>query len=147
MNLLILNGPRDSRADKYPSYRGTYRAHPTYCDSLPSDHEINQLFFWFLDEGGESGVVHNLAKALRYVELLNQHPLPGYGPFEVVEVTDRDAPAQAGGRLLGFDLSSGYNNSLLSSQLELRSGINVLPEPGGVLVELAHRFYAPHLVS
>lgn len=27
------------------------------------EHEINQLFFWFLEEGGELGVVHRLRRA------------------------------------------------------------------------------------
>jgi hypothetical protein len=145
MNLLILNGPRDPRAAKYPSYRGTYRAHPTYCDALPNDHEINQLFFWFLEDGGELGLVHDLAKASRYVELLNQNPLPGYKQFEIVEVTSPDSPQQAGGRLLGFDLSAGYNSSLLWWGLEPQLEPNAVREPIGELVDLAYRYYAPRL--
>jgi hypothetical protein len=35
MKLLILNGPPDARAAKYPLYRGTCRAHPAYCELLP----------------------------------------------------------------------------------------------------------------
>jgi len=145
MKLLILDGPRDPRAAKHPSYRGTYRAHPTYCDALPNDHEINQLFFWFLQEGGELGVVGDLAKALRYVELLSQNPLPGCGRFEVVEVTSTDDPIQSGGNLLGFDHSAGYNNSLLWWGLEPQPEMNTALEPIRELVGLAFRFYAPHL--
>jgi hypothetical protein len=161
MNLLILNGPRDPRAAKYPSYRGTYRAHPTYCDALPNDHEINQLFFWFLEDGGELGVVHDLAKASRYAELLNAHLKafnPAFTHFEIVEVRDGGESSQARSQLLGFDLSAGYNSSLLWWGLETEakvavsvaqtadpSRVGIFPEPILELYNLLHRFYAPQL--
>jgi hypothetical protein len=112
MNLLILNGARDPRAAEYPQYRGTYRAHPTYVDSAASDDEVNQLFFWFLEEGSELGLVHDPAKALRYASLLNES-LDATQRFEVVEVTSGAALPQVGVEFLGFDLSAGSNNSLL----------------------------------
>src|SRR5439155_26446134 len=112
MKLLILNGPRDPQPIQNPLYRGTYRSHPTHCDALPDDHEINKLFFWFLEEGGELGVVHNLSKALRFAELLNSY-FAGRQHFEVIEATEGDSTPESGGALLGFDLSAGYNNSLL----------------------------------
>src|SRR5215472_4294200 len=156
MNFLILNGPRCPRAAAYPHYRGTYRAHPTCCEGLPEDSEINKLFFWFLEEGGELGVVHDLSKALRYVELLNAYPLPGYSHFEVVEVTGGDEAPQVGGELLGFDVSSGYNNSLLwwwqpATQPKAIASVEgngdtspsatTFPEPVRVLSALIKRFY------
>jgi hypothetical protein len=52
----ILDGPRNPRNRECPQYRGTYRTHPTYCDAPPEDDEINTLFFWFLEAGGESDV-------------------------------------------------------------------------------------------
>jgi hypothetical protein len=55
MNLLILSGYRAPRTAAYPQYRDIYRAHPNYLDSVPREDEINQLFFWFLEEGGELG--------------------------------------------------------------------------------------------
>lgn len=122
MKLLIVDGPRDPRAAECPSYRGTYRAHPTYCDSLPADHEINSLFFWFLQTGGELGVVEDLKKALRFAELWNTQ-LEGRETFEVVEVTDGDSGPESTGAFMGFDLSAGYNNSLL--WCGLKSGVRL----------------------
>lgn len=163
MKLLILNGPRDPRAAAFSHYRGTYRAHPTYCEALQKDHEINNLFFWFLREGGETGLVHDLTKALRYAELLNMHLSefnPGFAHFEVIEVTDGDTHGDAKGRLMGFDLSAGYNNSLLwwwgqgtepnaatsvGQTGNTPPGISTFPKPILVLDDLIHRFYAPEL--
>jgi hypothetical protein len=124
---------------------GTYRAHPTYFEPLPSDHEINQLFHWFLEEGGEIGVVHDLRKAMRYAQLLNQFAT-GIKQFEVIEVTDGEA-SRIGFELLGFDLSAGYNNSLLSWGLESQPGVSGLSEPIRELVDLVCRFYGPRLNS
>ena len=145
MKLLILNGPPDARAAKYSLYRGTYRAHPTYCELLPRDHETNSLFFWFLQEGGELGVVNDLAKARRYTQLLNQHFSSGPKHFELVEVTDETTSPLTGGQLLGFDLSAGYNNSLLWWGLEPQPGLETIPEPIRELVGLVYRCYAPQL--
>jgi len=68
---------------------------------------------WFLEEGGELGVVRDLSNALRFAELWNTRLKPE-DRFEVVEVVDGDANPKGNGYFLGFDLSSGYNNSLLS---------------------------------
>jgi hypothetical protein len=124
MKLLILDGPRDPRC-KCPNYRGTYRAHPTFCDALPENDEINRLFFWFLEVGGELGVVDDLDKALRFAALWNNQTAR-QGHFEVVEVTAGTAVPESGGKFLGYDLSAGYNNSLL------RSGLKSGTRPGTV---------------
>jgi|SRR5215472_2143818 len=154
MNFLILNGPRCPRAAAYPHYRGTYRAHPTCCEGLPEDNEINKLFFWFLEEGGELAVVHDLNKALRYAKLLNDYPLARRSHFEVVEVTGGDEPPHVGGELLGFDVSSGYNNSLLwwwqpatqpGATASVSPSPTTFPEPIQVLHNLIQRHYAPQL--
>jgi hypothetical protein len=144
MNLLILDGPRDHRAGNNPLYRGTYRAHPTHCDELPDDHEINRLFFWFLEEGGELGVVRDVSKALRLTELWNAR-LPEKDRFEVVEATDGNTRGQSTGKFIGFDLSAGYNSSLLSSGLKQFLGVSQLAEPIRELWDLASRHYAPQL--
>lgn len=146
VKLLILNGPRDPRAANYPSYRGTYRAHPTYSDLFPEYHEINRLFSWFLDEGGELGVVQDTQRALRFAELLNRHS-PGSEHFEVVECTDGDALPQSGGALLGYDLSAGYNNSLLWWQLRPPPGVASLALHVQEFYELLCRHYGPQLNS
>ncbi|SRR6266436_2059750 len=161
MKILILNGPRTPRAASNLRYRGTYRAHPTYCDALPESHEINEHFFWFIEEGGESGVVHDLTKASRYVELLNAHLIefnPPFTHFEIVEACGGGESSQSRGQLLGFDLSAGYNNSLLWWGLETEakvalsevqtvdaSRVGIFPEPILELYNLVQRFYAPHL--
>jgi hypothetical protein len=163
MKLLILNGPRDPRAAAHPHYRGTYRAHPTYCEAVQADHEINKLFLWFLEEGGESDLVHDLTKASRYAELLNIHLSefkPAFAHFEVIEVKDGDNPGNTEGRLMGFDLSAGYNDSLLwwwGLPTQPRPAASVgqtgntspststFPKPILVLDDLIHRFYAPQL--
>jgi hypothetical protein len=144
MNLLILDGPRDHRAGNNPLYRGTYRAHPTHCDELSDDDEINKLFFWFLEEGGELGVVRDVSKALRFAELWNERLPPKYG-FEVVEVTEGNMRPQNTGKFVGFDLSAGYNNSLLSSGLRQSLGVSQLVEPIRDLWDLVGRHYAPQL--
>lgn len=129
-----------------PHYRGTYRAHPTHSDNEPDDCEINQLFFWFLQEGGELGIVHDHRKAQRFAELWNAR-LHKDQSFEVVEVTDGISKPESDGMFLGFDLSSGYNNSLLSWGLRQFSGIYELPEPTRELCGLLSRHYAPQLNS
>jgi uncharacterized protein with NRDE domain len=124
MNLLILNGPCCRGAN--PQYRGTYRARPTYCDDASSQDEINLLFSWYLMEGGESGVVHDLAKAGRFAELSNIRL--DRENFEVIEVTHAGVSAQSGGISLGFDLSAGFNNSLLWWGLKYDGSIDTLRE-------------------
>lgn len=143
MNLLILDGPRDPRSSNNPQYRGTYRAHPSHCDNLSDDQEINKLFFWFLEEGGESGVVRDVTKALRLAQLWNARLKENR--FEVVEIADGDMHSQSSGIFMGFDLSAGYNNSLLSSGLKQFLGVNQLREPIRELWDLVSRHYAPQL--
>jgi hypothetical protein len=143
MNLLILNGARTPRAAKNSQYRGTYRAHPTYLNSAGDEDEVNQLFFWFLEEGGELGLVHDPVKALKYAALLNER-LGGTSRFEVVEATKGDAVPQAGVEFLGFDLSAGCNNSLLwwwGPEAPMARG--ALPEAIHELGNLIHRCYGP----
>ncbi len=145
MNILILNGARDPRPGYNPLYRGTYRAHPSHHDQLPDEHEINQLFFWFLEEGGELGVVRSVAKALRFAELWNAHLKEKRDRFEVVEVTDENTHCESKGTFIGYDLSAGYNNSLLSWGLKSIVGSNRVAEPIEELYDQLGRHYAPQL--
>lgn len=111
MNLHIVNGPAvpDWSA---PRYRGPRRREPYYCNELPADSEINKLFVdWYIEEGGESGIVHDLAKAVHYAKLCTEH-FRGRS-FEVIESTEADALPDAGGRFLGYDLLYHSANSLL----------------------------------
>jgi hypothetical protein len=143
MNLLLLNGPSSPEPNRNPLYRGTDRAHPTYCHSLPERHEINKFFFWFLEEGGELGVVHDLEKAERYAQLLRMH-VKGQS-FEVIEVVDEGAAPSCGSQFLGFDLSAHYNISLLRWGLKSLPALNQLPEAIHNLCELINRCYGPQL--
>ena len=145
MNILILNGPPDPRPGHNPLYRGTSRVHPSHCDQLLDSHEINQLFFWFLEEGGELGVVRNVDKALRFAELWNAHLKERRARFEVVEVTDENTRCESNGTFIGYDLSAGYNNSLLRSGLKSIAGANRVAEPIEALFDLINRHYAPQL--
>lgn len=144
MKLLILDGPRHPGPNYSPTYRGTARRHPSHCDAVPDDHEINKLFFWFLEEGGELGVVRDVPKALRLAELWNAR-LPKEGRFEVVEVTDANTPPESSGLFLGFDLSAGYNNSLLEWGLKTFAAVSRLPMPIREFSGLVSRHYAPQL--
>jgi hypothetical protein len=104
------------------------------------------LFSWFLDEGGELGVVHNQAKAQRFAQLWNQHQ-PVTDRFEVVEVTDGELAPATRGTLIGFDISAGYNYSLLSWGLDIPSSASKLDWRVRDLSELLCSHYAPLLNS
>jgi hypothetical protein len=92
-------------------YRGTDRITPYYVDGLPDDHPVNQAFFWYCDEGGELGVVHDLARARNLVELYRALETSQY--FEIIQLVDWSEGDLDLEKLLGYDLSAGYNYSLL----------------------------------
>ena len=110
-NLLILGGPCYPTRKPNPSYRGTFRMSPSYFESLSEDSQPNQLFMWFLEEGGELGIVHDVQKAKELCVYSNTYSTSGL--YEVVETTISDTPPILGGRFAGFDISQGLNNSLL----------------------------------
>lgn len=139
MDLLILNG--SWYGEKSP-YRGTFREAPYYYEALPGDHEINQLFVWYVEFQGEP--THNLDKALRYTQLCNAYFSEKH--FEVIEITHGEAKAESGGKFLGFDLSNGIL-SLLSYGFVTEPRVRELPKPTGVLCEVVDRFFAPYLNS
>ena len=90
------------------------------------------------------GVVHNLIKASRLATLWNRQSLGKR--FEVIEVVDGNAhPENGDATLFGFDLSTGYNNSLLRWGLRLSASANTLPQPILDIVDLLCRHYAPQL--
>lgn len=146
MNLLILG---TTTAAESPSYRGTLRAHPYHVDRLPDSHPVNQAFFWYCEEGGELGAVHNLARARDLVHLYAALWPPQR--FEIIEVTAERAEPMVGSSFLGFDISSGFGDSLLASGLELvrlplldtfspERKTFLLP-----LLEVVQRFFQPKL--
>ncbi len=100
-----------------PSYRGTYRSTPHYVDNAGPEHEVNQLFRWYCDEGGDLGVVHELEKARKLVAAYSRLDPPQH--LEIIEVTTDSREPEVGGEFLGYDLSAGFNYSLLSWGLEI----------------------------
>ena len=91
------------------------------------------------------GVVRNVDKALRFAELWNTHLKERRDRFEVVEVTDENTRCESNGTFIGYDLSAGYNNSLLRSGLKSIAGANRVAEPIEELLDLINRHYAPQL--
>lgn len=125
-------------------YRGVYRDEPTYCDALPADHEINNLFVnWYIEEAGESGIVHDLDKAVRYTGLCNKH-FPGRF-FEVIAVTEGDSPPKVGGRFLGFDLSQGGASSILQGGHQSWIIERQPKRPADVLWKVMRLYFGPRL--
>ncbi len=111
MDFLILKKSLGPGADLVASYRGTERAHPMHFANLPDNHVANQLFFWFVDEGGTRGVVHDLKRAKQLVELLNLFGDTVF--FEIVQVEASRALVTGKGGFLGFDVSAAFNPSLV----------------------------------
>jgi len=145
MNLLILNGLGYRTVSPNCQYRGTDRRMATHCDTVPDDHEINRLFKWFLKEGGESGVVHDVLKARRYADLCNQYFPDKH--FEVIEVTDgKTTPENSAPQLLGFDISAnGFGSSLISLALLHEPTQKIPEEPMIVLTNLIREHFRPRL--
>ena len=151
MKYLILNGPPypvSRRSGSYlrtdACYRGTHRKRPTYCDALPKDHEINQLFMWYLEVTWPSGFISDLAKARRYAALCTVY-FPGRH-FEVVEVTDGLATPSNASQLLGFDISLGGGGDSLIFEALLYEPAETLPEePILLLSDLIRRYFFPKL--
>lgn len=142
LDLLILNGPLYPRRHPNPHYRGTCRMQPRHFDSLPEEDEANLLFGWFLEEGGELGIVHDEAKARRLCDLCKR-----YAPnenYEVLEAVSGGAPPVLGGELLGYDISQGLNNSLLWWGLK-RNGINDHDDPVSILADTIYPAFATQL--
>ena len=149
MDLLILKKSLKPGIEAASSYRGTERAHPTHFANLPDSHVANQLFFWFVEEGGERGLVHDLKKAKQLVELLN---LFGDSVFyEIVQVgTERDTTSGKGG-FLGFDLSAAFRHSIVR-RFVLNQELATLPPtdsaldlPVRELTRLHQQFFTPKL--
>jgi hypothetical protein len=97
---------------------------------------------WYLQEGGEIGIVHDLDKARRFAALCSRCFTTKQ--FEVIEVTDGHSSPCLAGDFLGFDLSQGYNNSLLCWGLETKAPA-MNDEPVQVLWKVIARLFSPKL--
>jgi len=143
VNLCIVNGPRVPGWSD-PRYRGVWRDEPTYCNALPAEAEVNRLFVdWFLVEGGETGIVHDLRKAVHYAKLCNEH-FPGQ-LFEVIEFTDGDVMPESGGRFLGYDLSWGGAASLLQGGHQSWTAEIAVKSTADVLWKVMRLYFEPRL--
>lgn len=92
-------------------YRGTERPCPYHCDELAEEHSANKAFFWYLEEGGELGIVHNINKTLDLISLYAKRNPPCF--LEAIEVKTQNKAPESKGIFLGFDISCGFGNSLL----------------------------------
>lgn len=120
--MFLILGPRNAYgyAESNPAYRGTYREHPYGLQGPGDDPRVNRAFLWFLEEGGQEGVVHNLEKARELVEAYKTTTPPQF--FEIIEPVADDGSASAGTTFLGYDLSGGgVGFSLLARDLHLTS--------------------------
>jgi hypothetical protein len=97
---------------------------------------------WFVEEGGELGLVHDVTRALRFARLCNEHS-PTRN-FEVVEVVDGENIQTFSENFLGFDLSHACNNSLLYWGLKANRSLDEDVRVG-VLWQVVSRFFAPQL--
>src|SRR5262245_27019793 len=99
MDLLIL-GENFQWTD--PTYRGTNRLHPVLIEEESESHEANRMWSWHIEEGGESGVVHDLEQSRRLVETYARLDPPQM--FEILEATSGDDAPLVGTEFLGYDL-------------------------------------------
>jgi len=143
MRYLILDGQKYQSSHHFDSYRGTYRRGPTYCDAVSENHEVNQLFAWYL-ESEASGFLQDLARACRYTKLLNEH-FPGRH-FEVIRVNEEEAISDDNAKFVGFDISlGGGGDSLIFLSLLFGPSASVPEEPVAVLSDLIRRYFYPKL--
>lgn len=142
---LIIRGERLGLSASIGSYRGTYRAEPSYCEDLGEDHPVNQICRWHMEEGGQIGVVHDLKKAQQLVTLYRNLRPPQ--KYDLLEVIRGEVPPA--GTLLGYDLSSMLHYSLLSWGLRLVECSSITDvatrKVVGPIAELIERFFRPRL--
>jgi hypothetical protein len=103
--------------DGYDHYRGTYRTEPSYIEELPEDHEVNVLFWWFMEKSGEDGIVSDKEKAIEMVETYRKLTPPQI--FEVVRLLKVKERPPKKEEFLGYDISCGYGTSLLAWELDI----------------------------
>jgi hypothetical protein len=143
MNYLIRDGQRYVVSYSNDFYRGTDRKEPVYCDALPEDHEINQLFKWY-SEQTFSGFLHDIGKVRRYVTLCNEYFPSKY--FEIIEVTDGKATPTFESHPYGFDISfGGAGDSLIVLALLAGPAPTLPEEPIKLLSDLIRRYFFPKL--
>ena len=71
--------------------------------------------------------------------------MAGKGSFEVIEVTEGNAASEGQGTFIGFDLSAGYNNSLLWCGLNSGGSLEGIPQSVRDMWNSLRDLYAPQL--
>jgi hypothetical protein len=140
-NYLVLGG---NYSYNDPHYRGTHRFTPYHYDAASESHEVNQAFLWYCEAGGQTGIVHDLAKVFSLVEAYRS---VGQN-FDVVEVKEGvDAPCEHDREFLGVDISCGYNTSLLCWGLKNRLDDSTDPTLRRIspLIALIECYFKPKL--
>jgi hypothetical protein len=145
---LLILGLNDSRAATTNlHYRGTERSIP-YLDSRFEDEgPVRQAYLWYLEEADESGIVHDIAAAFHLVRVYREHRISP--AFEVVEAVLIGETPHYGSHFLGYDLSSGFHNSLLTIGLDF-GGIVIHPDEHDLLLVqplllLVSKYFIPRL--
>jgi hypothetical protein len=143
MNLLIRGPVIKGKFGYQPEgYRGTDRERPYYRDDLAPNDSVNQAFLWYIDEGGESGLVHDLDRALKLAQAYRDGQPPQL--FEVVEVTISDQQPEGGGSLIGYEVSAGYASSAVMPFLAEKSAANLSVVSSAEIVDPLLRLMQQH---
>jgi hypothetical protein len=132
--------------DGYDHYKGTYRTSPSYIEELPENSEVNKLFRWYIDVGGELEIISDIEQAKKIVEIYKNLTPPQI--FEVVRILEVNEQPLENEEFLGFDLSCQYYYSLLSWELDIvnkkiekdRLIQQILP-----LIKLVKKYFKPLL--
>ena len=136
----------NNKVDGYDKYKGTYRTTPYYVDNECEDSEVNQHFFWYVDEIEQFGFLSNLEKTKKMVELYNKLASPI--KFDLVRITESRHETRIEEEFLGFDLCDRYHYSLLSWNLDIglkkykNDKILKMIEP---LINLVREYFKPVL--
>ncbi len=121
-------------------YRGTYRISPSYVDDCPPDSPVNKYFQWFLQEGGERGIVSDRDQALNLVTEYGRLTPPQY--FDVVRVIEDRCDIVSGDQFLGFDICSNLYYSPLAWEFLLNGDADFPAKP---LMQLLKTHFSPML--
>lgn len=138
-----------------PGYHGTDRPPPAYREDMAPAHPVNRSWQWLAGLQSDGCGVENLERAREVVTAYHQLTPPE--DVEIIEVTRGDAIAEVGEVFLGFDLSYGFGNSLISGgvthdAVEARRYYEELPAQDATrtlspLVRLMGAYLEPHLNS
>lgn len=130
----------------YDHYKGTYRTSPDYIEELPEDSEINQLFSWYMEVGGELHIISDIEKAKKMVELYKNLTHPHI--LEVIRILEINEIPPGNEEFLGYDLSCGYGCSLLSWGLDIDNEVEEedrLHKQISPLIRLVKKHFKPLL--